>query len=99
MLFEIVSFFLHKILILGLKKCIDQIYMHYLPKNMHPFVYLSLELDPKTVDVNVHPTKHEVHFLNEEQIVETLTAALERKLLGSNDCRVLYTQVTISFFI
>lgn len=83
---------------LGLKKCIDQIYNNYLPKNMHPFVYLSLELDPKNVDVNVHPTKHEVHFLNEEQIVEAITTAMESKLLGSNDSRIFYTQVNWFLF-
>lgn len=64
----------------------------YLPKNMHPFVYLSLELDPKCVDVNVHPTKHEVSFLHEDRIIEQITSALEKKLLGSNNSRMFYTQ-------
>lgn len=68
-------------------------YTTYLPKNMHPFVYISLEIDPKIVDVNVHPTKHEVHFLNEEQIVELIATAVETKLLGSNNSRMFYTQV------
>ncbi|CAG9770714.1 unnamed protein product [Ceutorhynchus assimilis] len=76
----------------SLKKCIDTVYQTYLPKNGHPFVYLSLELDPNNIDVNVHPTKHEVHFLNEGQIVETVTTALEQKLLGSNRSRIFYTQ-------
>ncbi|CAH0559362.1 unnamed protein product [Brassicogethes aeneus] len=79
----------------NLKKCIDQVYTTYLPKNMHPFVYLSLELDPITVDVNVHPTKHEVHFLNEEQIIESVCGGLEKKLLGSNNSRVFYTQAKL----
>lgn len=80
--------------ILDLKKALDHIYSTYLPKNSHPFVYLSLELDPNTIDVNVHPTKHEVHFLNEDQIIETIVSALEAKLLGSNDSRAFYTQVS-----
>lgn len=77
----------------GLKKCIDQVYSTYLPKNAHPFVYLSLELDPNNIDINVHPTKHEVHFLNEDQIIECIATAIETKLLGSNNSRTFFAQV------
>ncbi|CAG9814820.1 unnamed protein product [Phaedon cochleariae] len=77
----------------SLKKCIDHVYSTYLPKNTHPFVYLSLELDPSNIDVNVHPTKHEIHFLNQEQIIETIASGLESKLLGSNNSRKAYTQL------
>ncbi|CAG8846056.1 10965_t:CDS:2, partial [Racocetra persica] len=52
-----------------LKKTIESVYTTYLPKNTHPFVYLSLEINPENVDVNVHPTKREVRFLNEEEII------------------------------
>ncbi|KAF5284186.1 hypothetical protein FQR65_LT00186 [Abscondita terminalis] len=79
----------------GLKKCIDQVYSTYLPKNSHPFVYLSLEIHPQNIDVNVHPTKHEVHFLNEDQIIEKLTSAIETKLLGSNNSRKFYTHAKL----
>lgn len=81
------------ILFTGLKKSIDQVYTTYLPKNSHPFIYMSLEINPVHVDVNVHPTKHEVHFLNEDQVIEAVVTALESKLLGSNNSRVFYTQV------
>ncbi|KAF7286678.1 hypothetical protein GWI33_004702 [Rhynchophorus ferrugineus] len=79
----------------GLKKSIDAIYQTYLPKNNHPFVYLSLELNSYNVDVNVHPTKHEVNFLNEAEIIESITTALEEKLLGSNSARIFYTQAKL----
>lgn len=78
-----------------MKKCIDQVYSTYLPKNNHPFIYLSLELDPGNIDVNVHPTKHEVHFLSEEQIVESICSALETKLLNCNNSRIFYTQAKL----
>jgi len=44
----------------AIRKAIEAVYAAYLPKNSHPWVYLALEMDPKNVDVNVHPTKREV---------------------------------------
>ena len=43
-----------------LKKGIEAVYAAYLPKNSHPFVFLSLTMAPQHLDVNVHPTKQEV---------------------------------------
>ena len=54
----------------ALKKAIEMVYGAYLPKGTYPFVYLSLEIAPENVDVNVHPTKHEVHFLHQDEIIE-----------------------------
>ncbi|KAG8572422.1 hypothetical protein GDO81_012037 [Engystomops pustulosus] len=77
----------------ALKKAIETVYAAYLPKNTHPFLYLSLEIAPQNVDVNVHPTKHEVHFLHEESIIERVQQHIESKLLGSNSSRMYFTQV------
>ncbi|KAI8423107.1 hypothetical protein MSG28_014190 [Choristoneura fumiferana] len=79
----------------SIRKAVDSVYSTYLPKNSHAFVYLSIELDPKNVDVNVHPTKHEVQFLYEEQIIEKLKACMEAKLLSCNSTRVMYTQARL----
>jgi len=76
----------------SLKKVIDQVYSIYLPKGSHPFVYLSLELSPNNVDVNVHPTKHEVHFLHEDAIIDKIRQAIEKTLTGCNSSRNMYTQ-------
>lgn len=76
----------------AIKLCIDQIYSIYLPKGCHPFVYLSLEIEPNNVDVNVHPTKHEVHFLHEEEIIEKIRQRVEKEFVGGNEVRTFYTQ-------
>uniref|UniRef100_A0A8C5PIK9 DNA mismatch repair protein MLH1 n=1 Tax=Leptobrachium leishanense TaxID=445787 RepID=A0A8C5PIK9_9ANUR len=79
----------------ALKKAIETVYAAYLPKNTHPFLYLSLEIAPQNVDVNVHPTKHEVHFLHEDSIIEKVQQHIEGKLLGSNSSRMYYTQTLL----
>lgn len=80
-----------------LKSSIDSVYSTILPRGMHPFIYISLELDPLTVDVNVHPTKHEVHFLHEAVIIERIKDCLEKRLLAQNDSRTFYTQSRLPF--
>ncbi|CAK1541054.1 unnamed protein product [Leptosia nina] len=79
----------------SIRKAIDAVYSTYLPKNAHSFVYISIELDPRNVDVNVHPTKHEVQFLYEEQIIDKIKTCVESKLLSCNSSRVMYTQARL----
>ncbi|XP_034616981.1 DNA mismatch repair protein Mlh1 isoform X3 [Trachemys scripta elegans] len=79
----------------ALRKAIETVYAAYLPKSTHPFLYLSLEIAPQNVDVNVHPTKHEVHFLHEDSILESVQQHIESKLLGSNSSRMYFTQTLI----
>eukprot|EP01047_Picozoa_sp_COSAG01_P119528 COSAG01_NODE_48236_length_383_cov_0.577465_1_plen_100_part_10 len=52
-----------------LKKAMDMVYAPYLPKGQHSFVYLKMDIPPEDIDVNVHPTKREVKFLNEAAII------------------------------
>uniref|UniRef100_D8QEE1 DNA mismatch repair protein S5 domain-containing protein n=1 Tax=Schizophyllum commune (strain H4-8 / FGSC 9210) TaxID=578458 RepID=D8QEE1_SCHCM len=63
-----------------LKRAIEGVYATILPKGASPFVYLSIQLHPSTVDVNVHPTKREVQFLNEEEIFATIADSVQEKL-------------------
>nr|XP_021139920.1 DNA mismatch repair protein Mlh1 isoform X3 [Columba livia] len=79
----------------ALRKAIETVYAAYLPKSTHPFLYLSLEIAPQNVDVNVHPTKHEVHFLHEDSILEHVQRHVENKLLGSNSSRMYFTQTLL----
>lgn len=60
----------------SLKKACEYVYSLYLPKHTHPFVYLSLELLPQTIDVNVHPTKREVCGSLLAQRIQRLRLAL-----------------------
>ncbi|XP_016993766.2 DNA mismatch repair protein Mlh1 [Drosophila takahashii] len=79
----------------ALKTAVDSVYATYLPRGHHPFVYMSLTLPPQNLDVNVHPTKHEVHFLYQDEIVERLKQQVEARLLGSNSTRTFYKQLRL----
>jgi DNA mismatch repair protein MLH1 len=68
----------------SLKKAFEQVYVTFLPKGGHPFIYLSLRIEPNRVDVNIHPTKREVGFLNEEEIIEKMCSAVTKRL-GEGD--------------
>ncbi|XP_016957723.1 DNA mismatch repair protein Mlh1 [Drosophila biarmipes] len=80
---------------IALKTAIDSVYATYLPRGHHPFIYMSLTLPPQNLDVNVHPTKHEVHFLYQDEIVERLKQQVEVRLLGSNSTRTFYKQLRL----
>lgn len=77
---------------LAIKKAIEQTYATFLPKGGHPFMYMSLDIDPQRVDVNVHPTKREVHFLNEDEIIEGICNEIKLKLSLVDTSRAFKTQ-------
>lgn len=78
-----------------IRKAIEQIYATFLPKTGRPFVYLSLEIDPARVDVNVHPTKREVHFLNEDEIIQAICEHIRSKLAAVDASRTFQTQTLL----
>ncbi|KAK0735703.1 hypothetical protein B0T21DRAFT_368363 [Apiosordaria backusii] len=79
----------------NIRKAIEQTYASFLPKNSHPFVYLSLEIDPRRVDVNVHPTKQEVNFLNEDETIQAVCEHLRSKLAEVDASRTFLTQTLL----
>nr|GAT48497.1 predicted protein [Mycena chlorophos] len=79
-----------------MKRALENVYSGILPKGASPFVYLSLQIDPRDVDVNVHPTKKEVHFLNEESITDQITSRLQRALAAQSQSRVFEYQTLLT---
>lgn len=55
-------------------------YEGLLPKETHPFYVLFLELDPKAIDINVHPTKTEIKFEDEKTVYAIVRAAVKQAL-------------------
>ena len=59
---------------------VKQAYRDVLFHGRHPAYVLFLELDPAGVDVNVHPTKHEVRFREGREIHNFIFSTLHRSL-------------------
>ena len=51
-----------------------------LMKGQFPVTFLFLEMDPETVDVNVHPAKREVRFREPDKIRDAVARAVQRTL-------------------
>lgn len=60
-------------------------YYTKLMKGRYPFAILFLELDPREVDVNVHPTKKIVKFSDENYIYNYIFEEINKKLFGDDD--------------
>jgi len=55
-------------------------YKDFLPPSRHAGVFLSVEIEPVLVDVNVHPTKKEVRFVNEPAIHTVVMQTIKQSL-------------------
>nr|WP_039868575.1 DNA mismatch repair endonuclease MutL [Halomonas sp. TD01] len=62
---------------------VRQAYRDVLYNGRHPVFVLYLELDPDVVDVNVHPTKHEVRFRDGRMVHDFLYSSLHHCLASS----------------
>ncbi|PLW11883.1 hypothetical protein PCANC_21973 [Puccinia coronata f. sp. avenae] len=78
-----------------LRKSLEITYLSILPKGSFPFIYISLEISPGRVDPNVHPNKKEVHFLDQDEIVERICDKLNVFLAGSNSSRSYSVQTIL----
>ena len=61
-------------------KAITSCYEGIISPDMQPNYFVSFEVDPDTIDVNIHPTKNEIKFENESAIYQILVAAVKESM-------------------
>ncbi len=59
-------------------------YYTYLMKGKYPFVIINLQVEPDSIDVNVHPSKKIIKFSNEKQIYHEVYNIINKSLLENS---------------
>ena len=77
-----------------LNKTINDSYHSYKPDNRYPIVVINIELDPSLVDVNIHPTKMDIKFSKQEELLELVKKTITSKL----NCQTLIPEASITDF-
>lgn len=62
---------------------LDEAYKTVTMKNKFPFAVLTINVNPQTLDVNVHPTKTEVRFAEEQNVFRAVYHAVHNALFGA----------------
>lgn len=62
------------------RKAVVSCYEQLIAADQQPNYFLNFEVDPETIDVNIHPTKSEIKFENEQPIWQILQAAVRESL-------------------
>ncbi len=68
-----------RLLMHAVKDAFHSLLMH----EKHPWYVLDLQIDPQWVDVNVHPRKLEVRFLNQQEVFRAVRGAVHHALEGA----------------
>ncbi|MBP3216279.1 MAG: DNA mismatch repair endonuclease MutL [Clostridium sp.] len=63
-------------------KAVEDAYKPYMMQHKYPFTMLSFTVDPSFIDVNVHPSKLELRFRNDETVYRTVYHTISVLLSG-----------------
>lgn len=62
------------------RKAVLNCYAELISPDVQPIYFLDFQVDPSTIDVNIHPQKHEIKFEHEQTIWQILSAAVRQAL-------------------
>lgn len=68
-----------------INRTINDAYFRFKPDNKYPICVIRIETDPTLIDVNIHPSKHDIKFSKidslKELLTKTISSALRKTLL------------------
>ena len=64
----------------ALAAAVERAYDDMLPDGAHPSYFIGLQVDPSRIDVNIHPTKTEVKFVDESAMFTILRSAVKKAI-------------------
>jgi len=67
-----------------LNHAVSQAFNELIPEKSHPLYFIRFEMDPKNIDINIHPTKTEIKFIDEKLIYGVLLAAVKKSIGAYN---------------
>lgn len=67
-----------------LHHAVENAYKELIPQDCFPGYFLDIQIDPKEIDINIHPTKTEVNFIDVKLIYAIMHSAV-RKAIGQNN--------------
>ena len=76
-------------------KAIENAYHAMLPKSGYPFVMLHAHVDPATIDVNVHPSKTEIKFADEQAMYRAIYHSIVTALVAQEKPERIATNVEL----
>ncbi|MDR3586138.1 MAG: DNA mismatch repair endonuclease MutL [Desulfosporosinus sp.] len=75
-----------------LSRALEEGYHTLVPVKLHPVVVLHLHVPPSEYDVNVHPTKMDVRFKNEQALTTFISQAVYQTLIASKPLPSFHTK-------
>ncbi len=64
----------------ALSAAVEKAYADIIPDHYYPTYFIHIEVDPSRIDINIHPTKTEVKFIDEHALFAILRAATKKAI-------------------
>lgn len=72
---------------LNISRAIEKNYSSLIPLNRYPVFVLYIDMDPKLIDVNIHPKKNEIKISNEDILTALLSEVVEDVIYPNRSIR------------